>query len=107
MPSKGLDSVSDAVEICGGSSFQRPLQQKGFAFARQLTSQEASATTCEILRLIEWIFHMLQSERFKAVLCEPVCTTFSPAQRPASRSYDHQPLGFDRSDLTLRPCSAT
>ena len=47
------------------------------------------------LRLIDWFFYMILTRRFRAVLCEPTCTTFSPAQHPASRSYD-QPLGFDR-----------
>ena len=49
------------------------------------------------IKLVEWIFQMLHEKRFKSIVCEPVCTTFSPAQHPASRSYS-QPLGFDRAE---------
>ena len=37
------------------------------------------------LRLIDWIFYMILTRRFRAVLCEPTCTTFSPADRMTSR----------------------
>ena len=38
---------------------------------------------------------MISERRFRSLACESPCTTFSPAQHPASRSYS-QPLGFDR-----------
>lgn len=49
----------------------------------------------ENTKLVEWIFQIIAEGRFRAVICEPVCRTFSPAQRPASRSYAN-PLGFNR-----------
>ena len=49
------------------------------------------------IKLLDWIFQMLAEKRFKSVILEPPCTSFSPAQHPASRSYE-VPLGFDRTD---------
>ena len=40
---------------------------------------------------------MLREGRFRSVMCEPPCTTFSPAAHPCVRSYD-EPCGFDRTD---------
>ena len=37
-------------------------------------------------------------ERFKSIVVEPVCAAFSPAQHPASRSYDRL-LSFDHCEL--------
>ena len=48
-------------------------------------------------KLLDWIFQMILERRFKSLICEPPCTTFSPAQHPASRSYA-MPLGYDRKD---------
>lgn len=48
-------------------------------------------------KLLNWVFQMISEDRFKSVIVEPVCTTFSPAQHPASRSYA-QPVGFNRRD---------
>jgi hypothetical protein len=45
---------------------------------------------------------MIAEKRFRSVVVEPVCRTFSPAQHPAARSYS-QPWGFCRTDpKTLR-----
>ena len=47
---------------------------------------------------MEWILHLLQSRKLRAVMLAPPCTSFSPAAHPCVRSYS-QPEGFDR----LRP----
>ena len=36
------------------------------------------------IKLTDWIFQMIFGRRFKGVVVEPVCTTVSPAQHPAS-----------------------
>ena len=48
-------------------------------------------------KLVDWVFQMIFEKSFRAVIVEPVCTTFSPAQHPASRSYQI-PLGSDRKN---------
>ena len=46
------------------------------------------------LRLVQWVVHMLQVGRFKSIMLEPPCTTWSPAAHPAVRSYSN-PRGFN------------
>ena len=97
-PTRALDFVFDAVEICGGSGvLSKALAAEGLTVCPPIDLSQSKHYDLRDLRLIEWIFHMLITGRFRSAICEPVCTTFSPAQHPASRSYN-QPLGFDRGD---------
>ena len=49
------------------------------------------------LRVLSWIFHLIESGRLFGVALEPPCTTFSITRRPALRSR-RCPFGFDSSD---------
>lgn len=97
-PSRALDFSFDAVEICGGSGvLSSALAAEGLTVCPPIDLSYSKHYDLRDLRLLEWIFDMIVSGRFEAVIVEPVCTTFSPAQHPSSRSYS-QPEGFDRSD---------
>ena len=97
-PQKGLDFSFDAVEICGGSGvLSKALAVEGLNVCMPIDISGSKHCDLKDLRLVEWIFHMISTRRFRSVIVEPVCTTFSPAQHPASRSYS-EPLGFDRKN---------
>eukprot|EP00435_Cladocopium_sp_Y103_P013662 s4315_g3.t1 len=97
-PGHCIDFSFDAVEICGGSGIlSKALAEEGLTVCPPIDLSHSPHYDLRDLKLVEWIFDMIASGRFKSVVCEPVCTTFSPAQHPASRSYE-EPTGFDRSD---------
>eukprot|EP00435_Cladocopium_sp_Y103_P060998 s1156_g22.t1 len=97
-PPKMLDFKFDAVEICGGSGvLSDALCAEGLTVATPIDLSRSEHFNLENIKLIDWIFQMIFEGRFRSVVCEPVCRTFSPAQHPASRSYAN-PLGFDRND---------
>eukprot|EP00435_Cladocopium_sp_Y103_P052384 s978_g16.t1 len=97
-PARALDFFFDAVEICGGSGvLSKALAEEGLRVCPPIDLSSSRHYDLRSLKLINWIFDMIAGGRFGSVVCEPVCTTFSPAQHPASRSYD-QPLGFNRTD---------
>lgn len=97
-PSKSLDFAFDAVEVCGGSGvLSKALCNRGLIVCTPIDISNSRHYDITDLKLLNWIFQMIAEGRFKAVIVEPVCTTFSPAQHPASRSYAN-PLGFDRKD---------
>lgn len=97
-PRKCLGFFFDAVEICGGSGIlSKALAQKGLVVCTPIDLSSSCHYDLRDLKLINWIFQMIFEGRFKSVIVEPVCTTFSPAQHPASRSYS-EPLGFNRND---------
>ena len=39
------------------------------------------------MRMLEWCFYRVQCVRFKSLMCESPCTTFSPVAHPACRGY--------------------
>lgn len=97
-PRRCLDFVFDAVEVCGGSGvLSEALSKKGLRVCTPIDLSRSKHYNLEDTRLIDWIFQMIHEKRFRSVICEPVCRTFSAAQHPSSRSYA-QPLGFNRSD---------
>eukprot|EP00438_Fugacium_kawagutii_P027393 Skav208440 [mRNA] locus=scaffold1952:165682:170177:- [translate_table: standard] len=97
-PAKTLDFSFDAVEICGGSgTLSKALAARGLVVCPPIDLSSSKHYDIRDLRLVDWIFQMIKEKRFKSVICEPVCRTFSPAQHPASRSYAN-PTGFDRSN---------
>ena len=97
-PGRSLDFRFDVVEICGGSGvLSTALAKEGLQVCPPIDLAHSRHYDLRDLRLIEWIFDMIASRRFKCVIVEPVCRTFSPAQHPASRSYEC-PLGFNRQD---------
>ncbi len=79
--------VFDFVEVCGGvGAVSRAMNEKGYVVAPPLDLSYSKAYNLEDLQLLSWIFHMLKEGRFRSVLCQPPCTTFSAAAHPACRS---------------------
>lgn len=93
-----MDFVLDFVEICGGSGVLSKAAAKhglnGCAPIELSTSRHFDITNPALL---DWIMQMIVEKRFRSPAVEPPCTTFSPAQHPASRSYSN-PVGFNRTD---------
>eukprot|EP00438_Fugacium_kawagutii_P001143 Skav218134 [mRNA] locus=scaffold759:371388:377624:- [translate_table: standard] len=97
-PSKALDFAFDAVELFGGSGvLSKALSRRGLRVCPPIDLSSSKHYNFEQPELLNWIFQMIKEKRFRLVICEPPCTTFSPAQHPASRGYD-KPLGYDRKD---------
>ena len=95
-PSSGLDFAFDFVEICGGSGVvSEHASRLGLVVCTPIELSDSPHFDLENPRLVEWICFMLQKGRFRSVMLEPPCTTFSAAAHPCVRSY-RQPLGFDR-----------
>ena len=97
-PPKVLDFAFDFVEICGGSgTLSKAVAARGLRVCAPIDLASSPHHDMESPKLLNWIFQMISEKRFRSLACEPPCTTFSPAQHPASRSYQ-QPLGFDRTE---------
>ena len=97
-PSRTIEFSFDFVEICGGSGVvSKRAAELGLIVCTLIDISRSKHFDLVNLDLLWWILGMIQHGRFKAVCCEPPCTTFSPAQHPASRSYS-QPLGFCPAD---------
>ena len=93
---KGIPFFFDFVEVCGGvGAVSHAMDLLGFSVAPVLDLSDSSHYDLKDLRLLEWIYHMLEQNRFRSVMLEPPCTTFSPAAHPAVRSYEC-PTGFNR-----------
>eukprot|EP00438_Fugacium_kawagutii_P001298 Skav226282 [mRNA] locus=scaffold3301:83585:106858:+ [translate_table: standard] len=97
-PAPSLDFAFDFVEVCGGSgTLSKAVAAKGYTVCPPIDLSSSKHYDLRDLDLVWWIFGMLKGGRFRSVAVEPTCTTFSPAQHPASRSYP-EPYGFDRLD---------
>eukprot|EP00435_Cladocopium_sp_Y103_P043042 s6_g12.t1 len=97
-PRHGLEFAFDFVEVCGGSGVvSKSLAKLGFTPMCPIEISDSPHFDVRDVRLIEWLCHLLRSGKLLSIMCEPVCTTFSPAAHPAVRSYS-QPLGFDRKN---------
>ena len=97
-PPKVLDFCFDLVEICGGSgTLSKAASELGLRVCTPIDLSSSPHHDMRSPKLLNWIFQMIHEKRFRSVVCEPPCTTFSPAQHPAVRSYEN-PLGFDRGD---------
>ena len=96
-PSAGLDFSFDFCEICGGSGrVSEEAAKLGMTVCPPIELSNSAHYNILSTRLMEWLCYMLCSGKIRSCMLEPPCTTFSPAARPACRSYK-QPLGFDRS----------
>ena len=92
-----LDFSFDFCEICGGSGVVSEAATKlGLTVMPPIELSDSPHFDLGSPRLLEWLCFMLQKGRIRSIMCEPPCTTFSPAAHPAVRSYS-QPLGFNRS----------
>ena len=97
-PPKVLDFEFDLAEICGGSgTLSKAAADIGMKVCTPIDLSTSPHHDMANPKLLNWIFQMIRERRFRSAVCEPPCTTFSPAQHPASRSYCN-PLGHDRND---------
>ena len=88
--------IFDFCEICGGSGVvSAAASKRGLSVCPPIELSDSPHFNVESPRLMEWICYMLQTGKIKSIMCEPPCTTFSPAAHPCVRSYK-EPLGFDR-----------
>ena len=87
----------DFIEICGGSARVSRGAGKDLVelWPRLLSCQIQDILTLAALNFWHGLQYMAEKRRIRAVMVEPVCTTFSPAAHPAVRSYK-MPLGYDR-----------
>ena len=86
----------DFVEFFGGAGVvSKHAHQMGLVVAPPLDLSGSRHFDLRDLRLLEWCFHMISTNRFKSFLSEPPCTSFSAAAHPSVRSYS-QPLGYNR-----------
>ena len=89
--------IFDFCEVCGGSGVvSAAASSRGLSVMPPIELSDSEHFDLRSIRLMEWLCHMLQTGKLKSIMCEPPCTTFSPAAHPCVRSYDC-PLGFDRS----------
>lgn len=78
----------DFIEICGGAAkVSRELSKLGWVVGPCLDLDSSAHYDLSALELLRWVLHLLESGRLDGFLVQPPCTTFSPAQHPASRSY--------------------
>lgn len=98
IPRKGLDFSFDFVEICGGAgSVSKAAARMGLTVCTPIELSDSRCYDLRNLRLVQWVVYMLQTGRFRSVMLEPPCTTWSPAAHPAVRSYSN-PRGFKMTD---------
>ena len=97
-PQKMIPFEFDFVEIFGGSgTLSKAAAELGLVTCAPIDLSKSPHHDISNHKLLDWIFQMIHEKRFRSLICEPPCTTFSPAQHPASRSYK-MPFGFDRRD---------
>jgi len=102
LPKKGLDFSFDFVEVCGGAgSVSKEMASYGFTVCTPIELSDSPAYNLEEINLVHWILHMLKVNRFKSIMLEPPCTSFSAAAHPAVRSYS-MPRGFDEKNEKTR-----
>ena len=95
IPTKGLDFSFDFVEVCGGQGLvSKAAARMGLTVCTPIELSDSRCYDLRNLRLVQWVVHMLQVGRFKSIMLEPPCTTWSPAAHPAVRSYSN-PRGFN------------
>ena len=86
------------IEVCGGSGkVSRAMSERGWTVGPVLDIGKSPFYNLRSLKLLSWILHLVQEGLLDSLMVEPPCTTFSPAQYPASRSYQN-PRGHDPTD---------
>jgi len=86
------------LEICGGAGkIAASLSGKGWTVGPVIDLDRSPFYDLSMLRVLSWVYHLLEDGRLDSFMVEPPCTTFSPAQHPASRGYDC-PRGYDPTD---------
>lgn len=78
----------DFIEICGGASkVSKELSKLGWVVGPCLDLDSSIHYDLSSLELFRWVCHLLESGRLDGFMVQPPCTTYSPAQHPALRSY--------------------
>lgn len=98
------------IEVCGGSGkVSRALASRGWVVGPVLDLDSSQLYNLRSLKVLSWLLHLLEEGLLDSLAVEPPCTTFSPAQYPASRSYacprGHNPLEprtLEGTELALR-----
>ena len=77
------------IEICGGAGkITAAMSKLGWHCGPVLDLEASVHYDLGALRLLQWVLALLEGGRLDSFVVEPPCTTFSPAQHPASRGYD-------------------
>lgn len=85
-PRKGPLLRFDFIEVCGGASkVSRELSKLGWVVGPCLDLDSSVHFDLSSLDLLRWIIYLLESGLLDGLMVP--CTTFSPAQHPALRSY--------------------
>ena len=83
------------IEVCGGAGkISRCLADRGWVVGPVIDLDRSPHFDFAHLRVLQWLFYLIEAGLLDSFMVEPPCTTFSPAQHPASRGYDC-PRGFD------------
>ena len=78
----------DFIEICGGASkVSRELSKLGWVIGPCLDLDSSVHFNLSSFDLLRWVVCLLESRLLDGLMVQPPCTTFSPAQHPALRSY--------------------
>ena len=86
------------IEICGGAGkITASMVGMGWHCGPVLDLEASVHYDLGALRLLQWVIALLEEGRLDSFIVEPPCTTFSPAQHPASRGYDC-PRGYDPTE---------
>ena len=86
------------LEICGGAGkVAAAVSRHGWNVGPVIDLDRSAFYDLRSIRVISWLLHLLERGLLDAFMIEPPCTTFSPAQHPASRGYD-VPRGYDPTD---------
>lgn len=82
------------IELCGGAGkVSKFLAERGWVCGPIIDLDASPFFNLRMLRLLSWVYHLFEQALLDSAMIEPPCTTFSPAQHPASRGYD-QPRGY-------------
>ena len=95
-PTRPLPLLFDFLEICGGSGvLSDEMSRRGFVVGPIIDLTYSKQYNVADMRVLEWLIHLVQSRKVKAIALEPPCTTFSAAAYPPVRSYQ-VPRGFNQ-----------
>ena len=86
------------IEVCGGAGkVSKAMSARGWNVGPNLDLDGSPYFDLRNLKVISWLIHLLENELLDSFMVQPLCTTFSPAQYPPSRTYQ-QPRGLDPTD---------
>lgn len=90
------------IEIFAGSSrVTAALSRLGVVCGPPIDLSKSEEYDVSQVRVISWLFHLIERGSLRGFMLEPPCTTFSIMRRPALRSAE-APFGFDPRDPQTR-----